>query len=141
MLKLRNVIGAAALTAALATAFFAAEPRAKAGDACKNVHFKYVNKRTTTIKVQSVEYYNKNSGKWKTEDVVNEECAKGATCSTNGDDLADAEGDDITKVKFNYVYKESDGDWSDTFHGGEKTVSGNTECNANRTYGPFDITG
>ncbi len=141
MSKLKNVVVALTMTTLCGAALLTLEPRAKAGDACQNVHFKYVNERSTTIKVKSVEFYNKNAGKWRTEDVVNEECAPNATCSTNGDNLADAEGDDITKVKFNYVYKEADGDWSDLFHGGEKTVSGSTECNANRTYGTFDITG
>jgi hypothetical protein len=60
------------------------------------VKFRFVNHhsdhgRASTIKVNKVEYYNSDSGKWRTEDVVNVECAANATCTTKGDNLTDAD--------------------------------------------------
>lgn len=75
------------------------------GDACKNVVFNYINGRNGEIKVKSVKYFNRDSGKWKTEDVANEVTPQGAKGETNRDDLGDADGDDITKIIYIYEYK------------------------------------
>ena len=120
---------------------------ANASDACTNVKFKFINHhsdhgRASAIKVNKVEYYNSDSGKWRTEDVVNVECAVNATCTTKGDNLTDAEARNITKVKFHYFYKETDGQWSKEFTGGEKSIaSGDQRCAAGKTYGTFEIVG
>lgn len=131
-----------AFVLALAATFIGGVKETQASDSCTNVKISFTNKRTTTIKVLKIEFYNSDSGKWHTEDVKDTECAKGATCTTSGDNLADAEGRNITKIKLTYKYKEADGDWSDDFHGGEKAIaSGSQRCTANKTYGPFEITG
>jgi hypothetical protein len=108
-----------------------------AADACRNVKFKFTNKHDSgkSITVLKVKYFNKANGKWQTEDIANEVCAQGATCTTNGDNLRDAEGEDLTKFRFIYKYTEQDGDLSDEVEGGDK-VPDNPTCNANRTYGP-----
>jgi len=56
-----------------------------------------------------VKYYNRNSAKWRTEDISNYVCqrapAKNQTtqCTVGGkDDLADANNDDITQIKLIY---------------------------------------
>lgn len=73
------------------------------GDACKNISFQVKNDHSGTIYLNKVKYFNRNSGKWKTEDVKEVACDFGTTCTVGGlDDLADAKDDDITKVTFFY---------------------------------------
>lgn len=138
--------------AACLTLLFAlgAAPAAEAGDACKNVKFKFTNKHNSgrTIQVVKVKYFNRDNGKWQTEDVRNEYCSQGYTCVTNGDNLRDSEGVDLTKVRFLYKYEltrseyDSSGavvgtttSWTANIEGGDK-IPTNPTCWANRTYGP-----
>lgn len=132
---------------------------ALAGDACKNIKFKVTNKHDSgeTILIKKVKYFNKVNGKWQTE-VVNQNltltlpdteklqlfpqigkekglaCRYGATCKTQGDNLRDAEGEDLTKFRFVYKYMAA-GKWSGQVEGGDK-VPDDPQCYANRTYGP-----
>lgn len=132
---------------------------AVAGDACKNIMFKVTNKHDSgeTILIKKVKYFNKANGKWQTE-VVNQNltltlpdaeklqffpqvgkekglaCQYGATCKTQGDNLRDAEGEDLTKFRFIYKYMAA-GKWSGEVEGGDK-VPDDPKCYANRTYGP-----
>jgi hypothetical protein len=114
---------------------------AHAGDACKNVKFKYTNKHNSggIIEVRQVKYFNKANGVWQTEDVSHFDCAQGKTCTTTGDNLADSEGEDLTKIRFIYRYKgpKSTDNWSDDVEGGDK-IPDNPTCVANKTYGPGD---
>ena len=105
-------------------------------DSCRNVVFNYVNGRNGEIKVRKVEYFNQQSGQWKSEDVANEITSQGAKGETNGDDLGDANGDDITKVKFIYEYKSSQrsSNWSDAIE--SKIFEPNDPtCRENKVYG------
>ena len=130
---------------------------ALAGDACKNVKFKITNKHDSGNKIllKRVEYFNKANGKWQSE-VVNQswhvgvpdgpnqivapplekepglECAHGDTCTTGGDDLRDAEGEQITKFRFIYKYWAA-GKWSGEVDGGVKETVDST-CFANKVY-------
>jgi len=132
---------------------------AVAGDACKNIKFKVTNKHDSgeTILIKKVKYFNKANGKWQTE-VVNQNltvtlpdteklqffpevgkekglaCKHGTTCRTQGDNLRDAEGEDLTKFRFVYKYMAA-GKWSGEVEGGDK-VPDDPKCYANRTYGP-----
>lgn len=79
------------------------------GDACKNVSFLVKNGIENKdvvhaqIKIDKVKYFNRMSGKWKTEDVSGVDCWYGDTCTVGGpDDLADANNDEITKIIFIY---------------------------------------
>jgi hypothetical protein len=112
---------------------------AYAGDACKDVKFKFTNKHNSggTIEVSQVKYFNKANGAWQTEDVHNFECKQGKTCTTSGDNLRDSEGEDLTKFHFVYRYKGTKGtdNWSDYVEGGDK-IPDNPTCTANKTYGP-----
>jgi hypothetical protein len=114
---------------------------AHAGDACKNVKFKYTNKHNSggIIEVRQVKYFNKANGAWQTEDVSHFDCAQGKTCTTTGDNLADSEGEDLTKIRFIYRYKgpKSTDNWSDDVEGGDK-IPDDPTCVANRVYGPGD---
>lgn len=76
------------------------------GDECKNVSFLVKNNTANyAIYITKVKYFNRNSGKWKTENVSQVRCDWGMTCTIGGqDDLADAKDDDITKISFIYDY-------------------------------------
>jgi hypothetical protein len=108
------------------------------GDNCKNVKFSAKNQHAQNgqIEIRKVTYYNKANGKWQTEDLPNLVVNQGSTFTTDGDDLSDSEGEQITKVKFIYRWK-SDGrnaNWSGDVTSKEFVPSA-TVCNANRTYG------
>lgn len=109
------------------------------GDACKDVKFKFTNNHNSggEIEVRQVKYYNKANGKWQNEDVNNVNCGKGKTCTTNGDNLSDSEGEQLTKIKFVYKYKPTGkgANWSDEVESTE-FVPNNPTCNAGKTYGP-----
>ena len=144
----RFVVSLLALGLGMAVAGIAA-----GGDACKNVKFKVTNKHDSgeKILITKVKYFNKANGKWQTE-VVNQNltyepanfpipidkedglvCNQGATCTTNGNNLRDAEGEDLTKFRFVYKY-EAAGKWSGEVEGGDK-VPENPTCHADKTYG------
>lgn len=104
-----------------------------AGD-CKRVTFEVKNNLNKIVRFKSIEYYNRSSGKWKTETLGgsanNYLCRTGEDCTvydgnfasreilgigTNnaGSTLGSALGDDITKIKFVYQSSASEsGPWS-----------------------------
>lgn len=112
------------------------------GDTCKNVKFKVKNQHNSggQIEIRQVEYYNKANGQWQTEDVPNDVINQGGTLTTNGDDLRDSEGEQITKIKFRYKYKGTGrgANWSDEIVSNE-FVPSSPVCNAGRTYGTFTL--
>lgn len=108
---------------------------AYAADACRNVKFKFTNEKNHTIKVISVKYFNQANNKFQTETIKNVSCAAGATCTTKGDNLRDAEGEDLTKLIF-VLKNEAGENRHDT---GEKVLA-DPKCSADKTYGPMTIT-
>ena len=112
---------------------------APAGDACRNVSFKFTNSHSSggQIKFQRIKYFNQANGNWQTEDVTNVVCNQGGTCSTNGNNLRDSEGEALTRFRLVYKYKPTGAgaNWSDEV---ESAVfePGNSTCRANKTYGP-----
>ena len=143
MIKFRRILGVITLASLGFAGLLATEPTAKASDDCKNVKFKVKNshKSNRAIKLLKVEFFDKGDGKWRTEDLANLDCAQGETCTTKGDNLTDVEAEKITKIRFQYRYKEADGDWSKPVESKIKDVQGDSTCNANKTYGPFTIAG
>jgi hypothetical protein len=108
---------------------------ASAGDACQKVKFQFKNERPVTIRVTKVEYLNKANNKTQTEDInPNMVCPPGLTCTTDGDDLRDAEGEDLTNFVFFFNDRESDGDWSKGDIKTQNKVPVNQKCSADRTY-------
>jgi len=107
---------------------------AHAGDACKNVKFKFVNKRNVAIRVTKVEYLNKANNKRQTEDLKAQECAKGATCITSGDDLRDSEGENLTNFVFFFNDLEADGGTSKVDRHTKNKVPVKQKCSADMTY-------
>jgi len=86
------------------------------GEACKNTDIFITNSRTrsgvnTAIEVRKVEFYNLTEGKWTSEDLVNAVMNWGDTLVWYNEDLADAEGDVISKWRVYYRYA-SGGSWS-----------------------------
>ncbi len=141
-MRLKNIITALTLAAAFGTTSLAMEPTAEAGNACKRVHFKFKNVHSSgkKIKVVAVKVFDSGDNRWREENVSDKECSHGSTCTTGGDNLTNLENEPITKIRFQYRYQEVDGDWSDPIWGGDKIPS-SPVCTADRTYGPFDITG
>lgn len=104
----------AALEAAATEA--APQPQSLLGEACKNTDIYITNSRTrngvnTAIEVRSVSFYNLTEGKWTSEDLVNGIMNFGQTLLWANEDLADVEGDTISKWRVYYRYA-SGGSWS-----------------------------
>ena len=57
-------------------------------------------KRPHAITVTQVKYFNQANNRFQTEAIRNLRCAAGATCTTHGDNLRDAEGEDLTRFVF-----------------------------------------
>lgn len=105
-------------------------------DSCRNVTFTIKNDRNGEIEIKNVSFFNQNENKWKTEELPNQKLSRGQSYKTSKQDLGDAEGDNITKIKFEYVDKND----------GQRKVSavfepGTPRCSAERNYGLFTITG
>lgn len=107
---------------------------AHAGDACRNVKFQLTNQKNHAITVTQVKYFNQANNRFQTEAIRNIQCAAGATCVTRGDNLRDAEGEDLTR--FVFVLKNEGGE---NRHETGVKVSNSPQCNADKTYGPFVI--
>lgn len=121
-----------------------AQPARADDDACRRVSFRFTNDHETRreIKVIEVQYRNVVNNRNPTVDVTDVECAYGATCSTAPIDLRDVEGNKIDNIRFVYRYREQDGDWSDrTSRGAGPFDDKQKECRADRSYGPFALTG
>lgn len=75
----------------------------EAGGKCKNVTFLVTNNSTDEITITKVNFFNRNSRQWKTENVGNVSCSHRETCTIGGrDDLADANNNDLTRISFTY---------------------------------------
>lgn len=108
-------------------------------DSCRNVTFKVTNNRNVAIEIKKIKYYNASKGNWKTEDVggANARCERGASCTVGGsnlnfrgEDLADAEGDRLTKIVF--VYKDVN---SNTTHESQQFTPSDPVCRVEKVYG------
>lgn len=135
-------VGIAAFSALKANTITTVQAAPLFGDACQNVKFAVKNQHNSggQIEIRQVEYYNKANGKWQTEDIPNQIINQGATFTTNGDDLKDSEGEQITKIKYRYKYKGTGrgANWSDEIVSNE-FVPSSPVCNAGRTYGTFTL--
>jgi len=128
---LLSLIPAALLTVAAAPAF---------ADACKDVKFKVTNNHVEgrDIKIVKVKYFNPHTSSTKTEGVANLVCKPGSTCTTSGDNLADAKNVDLNSIQVVFRYVERDGDWSDEFQT-QPFVPAYRKCTEGKTYGPVVV--
>jgi hypothetical protein len=112
---------------------------APVGDACRNVAFKFTNRHNSggQIRFQRIRFFNQANGDWQSEDVPNITCNQGATCTTNGNNLRDSEGENLTQFRLVYRYKPTGpgANWSDEVETGIFRPT-NSTCRANKTYGP-----
>lgn len=108
-------------------------------DSCKNVTFRVTNNRNVAIEVKQIKYYNASKGKWKTEDIggSNARCERGASCTIggssfnyNGEDLADAEGDRLTKIVF--IFEDVN---SNTRYQSQEFLPTDPVCRVDKEYG------
>lgn len=113
---------------------------ASAADACKNVKFLVTNNHFEgrEIRIEQVKYYNPHAGKEQTEDVKNLVCKYGATCTTGGDNLANAEKVDLRDIKIVFAYREHDGQWSKDFVT-QPYAPKYPKCDDNSKYGPVVV--
>jgi hypothetical protein len=126
----------------VAALFMGSSAMVYAGDACKNVKFKIKNQGDKLIRITKVEYHNADNSKIQSEDInPNLECSTGATCTTNGDDLRDSEGVNLTNFVFFFDVHTTEVT-TDVDKGPEWPSSGKTQpkipadkkCRAGRTY-------
>jgi hypothetical protein len=106
--------------------------------ACTNVKFKFTNNRSdkATIRIEKVSY--KVIGKDHTENVhTSNECKYGATCTTTGDNLPDADGRSVTNIQLHYRYLPPGvgANWSDLVHTPDQPDVASPTCGDRRTYG------
>jgi hypothetical protein len=126
-----------ALTLALS---FTVSVRAHAFDTCKNVKFTIANNfkdsgsAKRTIRVKKIEYFNDHSNDWKTEDVKNFEIKYGKKRTTKGDNLSNILGEDVSKIKVIFDYKEGDDQYSKDGNSGEIAMPGDRDCKADKTF-------
>ncbi len=109
---------------------------ASAGDACKDVKFQFKNLRTDlrAIQVYKVTYFNAANSKTQTEDIKNLVCPTGLTCTMDGDNLRDSEGEDLTNIVFFFHDQELDGGWSKNDGITQKKIPVTKKCSARMTY-------
>lgn len=148
-MKKRFLLTIAILVFALGVSIFSSGRTEASGDvsfemfdSCRNVTFKMTNNRNVAVEVKQIKYYNASKGKWKTENVANgnQRCEKGATCEIGGgysglnyqqgEDLADAEGDRLTKIVF--VYEDVN---SNTRRESQQFSPSDPVCRAEKVYG------
>lgn len=128
------------LTPLLALAVLAAAPAAWA-DTCKDVKFKVTNQHAEgrQIEIRKVKYYNPHTRRTHTEDVQNMRCAHGGTCTTRGDNLADALNVDLNDIQIVFAYQERDGDWSRDFQTQPFKPTYRKCTNSGKVYGPIVV--
>jgi hypothetical protein len=114
---------------------------ASAVDACKDVKFKVTNQHVEgrEIEVRRVLFTNPhNGGAEQSEDLKNLVCKFGSTCTTDGDDLGNANKVDLRGIKVVFSYRERDGQWSQEFVT-QPFTPGIPKCSEGRTYGPVVV--
>ena len=106
-------------------------------DVCKNVKFQVKNNRAADIKITSVDYDRDVAANNPKHENINPNlvCQSGATCKTNGDDLANSEGENLTNFVFFFNEIEADGGVSKDDYYTQPKVPDDKRCTANRTYG------
>jgi hypothetical protein len=114
-----------------------AAPADAAFDVCKNVKVQVKNNRAATIKITSFDYDRDVAANNPKHEDINPDlvCQSRDTCKTNGDDLADSEGENLTNFVFFFNEIKPDGDVSKDDYYTQPKVPDDKRCTANRTYG------
>lgn len=125
----------------VALPFATAAGTALAADACKSVRFVVTNEHFEgrEIEIRQVKFKNPhNGGKEQTENLKNLICKQSATCTTDGDDLANADKVDLHSIQIVFKYREHDGGWSKEFATQPFTPT-YRKCTENKKYGPIVV--
>ena len=128
----------AAVLTALALSMSAQSAHAKP---CKGVTFNVKNDHFEgrEIEIRKVRYRNPHKGgRQQTEDVKNIFCDWGDTCSTKGDNLANADKVDLYAVQVEFRYRLHDGRMSKTFVTQPFTPKFR-KCTQGKKYGPIVV--
>lgn len=115
-------------------------PSAWAGS-CKHVTFNVTNNHFEhrQIEIRSVKFRNPHrGGKVQTENVKNKVCNYGATCATDGDNLANADKVDLYDIQVVFRHKNNDGTWSKEFITQPFTPN-YRKCKDGKQYGPIVV--
>lgn len=108
---------------------------------CKDVVFTVTNDHfeQREIEIRSVKYRNPHKGgQVQTEDVRNTVCNHGATCSTNGDNLPNADKVDLYDIQVVFRHRNHDGTWSKRFITQPFTPK-YRKCKDGKKYGPIVV--
>ena len=130
----------AVLRAILPVALFGFAASPAFADACKDVKFKVTNNHVEgrDIEIIKVKYFNPHTTGTRTEGVKNLTCKIGSTCTTSGDNLADAKNVDLNSIQVVFRYRERDGDLSKEFQT-QPFVPEYRKCTEGKTYGPIVV--
>jgi len=130
------------ITAALIAVIALGAAGSAAAGVCKDVRFKVTNDHfeKRAIEIRSIKFRNPHKGgKLQTENVRNKLCFYGATCTTAGDNLANADKVDLYDIQVVFRHKNNDGSWSKQF----KTrpfAPKYRKCTTGKQYGPIVVT-
>lgn len=108
---------------------------------CKNVKFNVTNNHfeQREIEIRSVKFRNPHrNGKLQTENVKNKVCRHGATCTTSGDNLKNADKVDLYAIQVVFRHRENDGGWSKEFITKPFTPT-YRKCKDDKKYGPIVV--
>ena len=129
------------LTALALTVLFAASAQSAMAGTCKDVTFNVTNNHfeKRSIEIRSVKFKNPHKGgKVQSENVKNKVCVYGATCSTDGDNLADADKVNIYDIQVVFRHKNNDETWSKPFITQPFTPT-YRKCKDGKKYGPIVV--
>ena len=107
---------------------------------CENVKFTVTNNHFEgrEIEIRQVKFFNPHTGKTQTENVKNKICKHDKTCTTDGDNLANADKVDLRDFQVVFKYREHDKGWSKEFHT-QKFTPKYPKCGDNSKYGPIVV--
>ncbi len=132
-LKQLTIIPLAALALALSQAATAAT--------CKDVKFTVENEHFAgrEIQIRKVRFRNPHrNGAVQTENVKNQTCRHGATCTTGGDNLKNADKVDLYAFQLEFRFREKDGHWSKSFET-QPFMPKFRKCVDGKKYGPIVV--
>jgi hypothetical protein len=107
---------------------------------CENVKFTVTNNHFEgrEIEIRQIKFFNPHTGKTQTENVKNKVCKNGDTCTTDGDNLANADKVDLRDFQVVFKYREHDKGWSKEFQT-QKFTPKYPKCGDNSKYGPIVV--
>ena len=122
-------------------AFVLTWPQTATAATCKDVKFTVENQHFSgrEIQIRKVRFRNPHrNGAIQTENVKNQTCRHGATCTTGGDNLTDAEKVNLHSFQIEFRFREKDGQWSKPFET-RPFMPKFRKCLDGKKYGPIVV--